>query len=191
MASCSDGIKIEKPKLSQKYQIKIKKINKLKKLYNSKKLLLKNEKTKQPKSKQEKNLKAKIENYKLDYIHKESTKIVNKSSIIVSNQIPTKRKKIDKKLNYLSLGTLSKPFQNMLCYKAIRAGRTFKVIPEKDLIWAFSKCCTNQTRTNYRIRVWKCKECGKVHDFTTNTYNKLLSVFKNTLRIGHDTPNSV
>ncbi|WP_397600356.1 RNA-guided endonuclease TnpB family protein [Silvanigrella sp.] len=191
LAKCSNGIKIDIPKISIKYIRKIKILNKLKKKFLKKKPILKILKRKAPKTKQEKNLRAKIENIKLDHFHKESSKIINFSSSIITNQISVKRKKSDKNNHFISFGPISKPFQNMLCYKAIRAGRTFKVIPEKDLIWAFSKCCSLQPRTILRIRVWKCRKCGKINHFSTNADKNLLSVYKNPLRIGHDTPRSI
>ena len=191
LAKCSNGIKIDRPKISIKYVRKIKIFNKIKKNILKKKSKLKLIKRKAPKIKQEKNLRAKLENIKLDHFHKQSTKIINFSSAIITNQITAKRKKSDKNNHFISFGAISKPFQNMLCYKAIRAGRTFKVIPEKDLIWAFSKCCSSQPRTNLRIRVWKCRKCGKINHFSTKADKNLLSVYKNPLRIGHDTPRSI
>ena len=189
--SCSDGTKITKPTLSLKMVQKLKRFNKSRKIfYKSNNILKKNIKN-PPKYKQEKNLKAKIENIKQDYYHKESTKIVKKSILIVSNNYKIKKNKIRKKRKSLIINSDVKTFQNMLCYKAIRAGRTYKIVPEKNPTLTCSKCCFMQPRTRIGIRVWNCRKCNLVNDFGANASKSILLAYKNSLRIGHDTPKCV
>jgi putative transposase len=191
LVSCSNGTKIKKPILSLKVIKKLKNFNKSRKIFLKKIKKLKKNKLILPKLKQEKNLKAKIANIKQDYYHKESTKIVKNSSLIILNSHNKKSNKLLKKRKPLTLSSDIKTFQNMLCYKAVRAGRTYKVIPGKNQNWTFSKCCIMRPRIRIGMRVWKCRNCNKVNDYGANASIHLILAYKNSLRIGHDTPQCI
>lgn len=188
LVSFHDGRIIKKPKFSLKLEKKISKINKKKKILLMKNKRIKNLKKTLGKSKIEKRLAAKLENIKQDFLHKESTKVVNSSALIITNKLPNYTKKFDKKNIYLSTRFNIKNFQKMLSYKALRAGRAYTVVPEKNLVLAPFKCCCKQSRIDIRKRAYVCRKCGKRSLFTTHASINLYFASKHLFRIGHDTP---
>ena len=82
LATCSNGEKIERPNLRKLALIQIKKLKKCQK-YAQKKQSKSKKYLPLPKLKQERNIHAKIANTRQDYLHKESTKLVKKCSLIV------------------------------------------------------------------------------------------------------------
>ncbi|WP_172603857.1 hypothetical protein [Fluviispira sanaruensis] len=77
-----------------------------------------------PIAKQERKLHVKVANIRQDYLHKESTKLAKKCSLIVVDDIPCKFMHRNKKLSGISLDLGIGMFKSMLKYKAVRAAST-------------------------------------------------------------------
>ena len=82
LATCSDCEKIERQNLRKVALVKIKRLKKCQR-YAQKKQSKSKKYYPLPKLKQERNLHAKVANIRLDYLHKESTKLIIKCSLLL------------------------------------------------------------------------------------------------------------
>ncbi len=69
-----------------------------------------------PKAKKERKLHVKVANIRQDYLHKESTKLVKKCSLIVVGDVPCKLMNRNKKLSGISLDSGIGMFKSLLKY---------------------------------------------------------------------------
>lgn len=184
LATCSDGIKIERPNLRKPFLTKIKKLKKCQRFaqrIQSKSNIFRP----LPKSKQEKNFHAKIANKRQDYLHKESLKIVKKSSLIVVGDVPCKLMNRSKNLSGISYDSGIGMFKNMMKYKADRAASTYKEFSERNSSRTCSKCRHRLPRIGLGVRVWICENCESVHDRDTNAAVNILHAYQTKFRMGY------
>jgi putative transposase len=134
------------------------------------------------KSKRVKKIHTKIANRRKDFLHKESTKLVNSYGFIVLGDIKSsKLVKSNLAKSIYDAGWFS--FKSMIEYKShLRAGYTITV-SERLTTQTCSVCyCIGGPKgiAGLGIREWSCSECGTIHDRDVNAA-------KNILRIGLDT----
>jgi len=141
-----------------------------------------------PKLKQEKNIHAKIANTRKDYLHKESTKLVKKCSLIVVGDVPCKLMNRSKTLAGISLDSGIGMFKAMTKSKAVRAASTYKEISERNSSRTCSKCSFQLPRIGLGVRNWNCERCGAVHDRDVNASINILQAYRASFRSGHATP---
>lgn len=176
LASMSDGTKIERPNLRAKYLKKIRKIEQTRK-FARRKAAKEKRYGKLPKSKQVATLAAKIANTRADYLHKESTKLIQRSDIVVMGNVSCKLMNRNKKLSGISLDTSLGAFRTMLRYKADRAGATYVEVSEKGSTQTCSSCGwqhPKERRIGLGVRFWKCGTCGALHDRDINAAKNIL-----------------
>lgn len=186
LASCSNGEKIERPNLRKAALTKIKRIKKCQH-YAQKKQSKCKKFFPLPKLKQEKKLHAKIANMRQDYLHKESTKLVKKCSLIVVGNVPCKLMNRSKTLSGISLDSGIGMFKQMMKFKAVRAASTYKEISERNSTLTCSHCREKRPRIELGVRCWNCEKCGSVHDRDTNAAINILHAYKANTRSGHAT----
>ena len=145
LAAISDGTKIEGPKLRAKYLSKIRKIEKTRKSARRRQAKLKKF-GRLPKAKIVSNLSAKIANMRKDYLHKESTKLVQRTKTIVMGNVSCKFMNKNPKLSGVSLDAGLGSFRAMLRYKAARAGATYVEVSERDSTQTCSNCGWKHSR---------------------------------------------
>jgi transposase len=186
LATCSDGHKVERPNLRKSFLIKIKKLKKCQR--HAQRLQSKSKVFKPlPKLKQEKKLYAKIANARRDYLHKESLKIVKKSSLIVVGDVPCKLMNRSKNLSGISYDSGIGFFKSLLKYKAVRAASTYKEFSERNSTRTCSKCSFVLPRIGLGVRIWSCEKCGSVHDRDTNASINILQAYQVKFRMGYHT----
>ena len=176
LATMSDGTKIERPNLRARYLEKIRRLEKTRRFARRQAAKTKHY-GKLPKAKQVASLAAKIANTRQDYLHKESTKLVNRSSILVMGDVPCKFMNRNKKLAGISLDTALGSFRSMLSYKADRAGATYVEVSEKDSTQTCSSCRwkhPKESRIGLGVRQWKCGGCAAEHDRDINAAKNIL-----------------
>jgi transposase len=182
LAALSDGTKIERPNLRERYLKKIRGIEKTRRFARRKEAKTKKY-GKLPKSKQLQNLHAKVKNARDDYLHKESTKLVERSAVLIVGKLPCKFMNRNRRLSGVSLDNGIGKFKTMLGYKADRAGVTFQEISEKNSTQTCSACGWQhpaKNRIGLGVREWKCGICNSMHDRDVNAA-------RNILRMGHHT----
>jgi putative transposase len=180
LAALSDGTKIESPKLRAKFLEKIKRLEKTRK-FSRRKAAKSKKYLKLPKQKQERNLHAKIANCRADYLHKESTKLIQKYKLIVVGDVPCKLMNKSKNLSGVSYDSGIGMFKTMLNFKAKRAGSTYLEVSERNSSQTCSKCGwkhPQEKRIGLNVREWTCESCGSRHD-------RDLNAATNILRMGH------
>jgi transposase len=187
LATCSDGEKIERPNLRKDALIKIKRLKKCQR-YAQKMQSKSKHFMPLPKAKQEKKLHVKIANKRKDYLHKESTKLIKKCSLIVVGDVPCKLMNRSKTLAGISLDSGIGMFKSMMKSKAVRAASTYKEISERNSTLTCSKCRVKRPRIELGVRCWHCENCGAVHDRDTNAAINILQVYRDSIRSGHATP---
>jgi len=187
LATCSDSTKIERPNLRKPAIIKIKRLKKCQR-YAQKKQSKSKKYVPLPKLKQEKNIHAKIANTRKDYLHKESTKLVKKCSLIVVGDVPCKLMNRSKTLAGISLDSGIGMFKAMTKSKAVRAASTYKEISERNSSRTCSKCSFQLPRIGLGVRNWNCERCGAVHDRDVNASINILQAYRASFRSGHATP---
>jgi putative transposase len=191
LASLSDGRKIERPNLREKFLKKMKALEKTRKFARRKAA-----KSKKygalPKLKQERSLHSKIANSRADYLHKETTRIVQDLKLIVVGDVPCKLMNRSKNMAGISLDSGIGMFKNMLNYKAARAGSTYIEVSEMERHggaepqtcshcgWKHPKerriglgkgCPRQQLRPEEQLLSgegeWRCESCGSHHTTAT------------------------
>jgi putative transposase len=185
LAMCSDGTKIHRPNLRPAALVKIKRIKKCQ--HSAQKKQAKNKKyLPLPKLKQERNLHAKTKNQRQDYLHKESTKLIKKCSLVVIGDVPCKPMNRSKTLSGISYDSGIGMFKSMVKYKALRAASTSTEFQERNSTRTCSKCRFVRPRIELGVREWACEKCLVLHDRDTNAAQNILHAYRSAFPIGHD-----
>lgn len=182
LATMSDGTKIRRPELRSQYLDKIRRLEKTRH-YARRKAAKSKKYGPLPKTKQMQNIHAKVKNARDDYLHKESTKLVKRSAVLIVGKLPCKFMNRNRRLSGVSLDNGIGKFKTMLGYKAARAGVTFQEISEKNSTQTCSSCGwqhPSKNRIGLGVREWKCGACNSIHDRDVNAA-------RNILRMGHHT----
>lgn len=181
LASLSDGSKIERPNLRAGFLAKMKKLEKTRAFARRK-----GAKNRRygilPKVKQERNLAAKIANKRKDYLHKESTKLVERTKLIAVGNVPCKLMNRSKNMSGISLDSGIGLFKAMLNYKAARAGSTYFEVSERNSTQTCSNCTLKSARRiELGVREWSCEGCGSHHDRDINAARNILRTGRGAL----------
>ena len=162
LATCSDGSKIEAPRWYRNQQKRLAEFQRKRKPRNVR------------------NLHAKIANRRLDFLHKETTKLVNDCELIVVGDISSS--KLTKTNMAKSVNDAGwSMFRRLLEYKAIARKVVYREVSERFTTQACS-CCGAiggpKGREGLEVREWVCSACGAVLDRDVNAA-------LNILRLGH------
>jgi IS605 OrfB family transposase len=126
---------------------------------------------------------ARIANARKDWAHKTTTGIVNRSRlIVVGNVSSTKLSKtrMAKSVHDAGWGQL----RTLLKYKASRLGVLYGEVNEA---WSSVTCADCLARSGPRglsalgVRVWRCADCGCIHDRDHNAARNILRLGRETL----------
>jgi putative transposase len=178
LATISDGTKIERPNLRAIYLEKLRKYEKTRK-FARRKQAKERKFGKLPKAKQVANLAAKIANKRNDYLHKESTKLIQRTKIIAMGDVPCKLMNRNRKLSGISLDSGLGMFKNMLNFKAKRAGSTYVEVSERNSTQTCFKCGTKPLlRIGLGVRNWTCDKCNEHHDRDINAARNILQTYR-------------
>ncbi len=162
LATCSDGRKIEAPRWYRNQQRRIA------------------EHQRKKRSRQARNLHVKIANCRKDFLHKESTRLVQTCELIVVGSVSSSglaKTNLAKSVNDSGWAM----FKHFLEYKAIARKVVFCEVSEHLTTQACSGCGAisgPKGRKGLGIREWVCSECNAVHDRDVNAA-------LNILRLGH------
>ena len=162
LATCSDGRKIAAPRWYRNQQRRIA------------------EHQRKKRSRQARNLQAKIAHRRKDFLHKESDRLTKECELIVVGDISSSglaKTNMAKSVNDAGWST----FKNLLSYKAIARKVAYCEVSERLTTQACSGCGAisgPKGREGLGIREWVCGECGSVHDRDVNAA-------MNILRLGH------
>jgi transposase len=183
LATLSDGTKIERPNLRERYLRRIRSIERTRKFARRRQA-----KSKSfgglPKACQIRSLHAKVAHARSDYLHKESTKLVGRCRQLTLGALPCRFMNRNRHLSGISLDNGLGKFKTMLRYKAVRAGVAFQEISERNSTQTCSTCGWRHPRANrigLGVREWRCPRCEAVHDRDVNAAI-------NILRMGHHAP---
>ena len=110
-----------------------------------------------------------IANYRSDFLHKLSRRLVDENQVIVTENLNvkamTKNRKLSKAISQVGWGI----FCTMLKYRAEWDG---KVYLEVDRFFPSSKTCSHCDRTRKElplsVRSWQCRGCDTKHDRDIN-----------------------
>jgi putative transposase len=178
LATTSDGSKIDRPNLRSKYLKKLRKLERTRKFCRRKQSKSKKF-GKLPKAKQMANLSAKVANKRNDYLHKESTKLIQRTKIIAMGDVPCKLMNRNRKLSGISLDSGLGMFKNMLNFKAKRAGSTYVEVSERHSTQTCFKCGWKPLlRIGLGVRNWTCGGCGENHDRDINAARNILKAYR-------------
>ncbi len=130
-----------------------------------------------------KRIHAKIANQRKDFLHKETTKIVRRFSHIYVGDVNAgglAKTNMAKSVNDAGWST----FRNMLAYKSIKNGATYREVNERFSTQVCSGCGSiagPKGQTDLNKRDWVCVHCDCSHDRDVNAA-------LNILRLGHQAP---
>ncbi len=164
LATCSDGRKIEAPRWYRNQQRRIA------------------EHQRKKRSRQARNLQAKIAHRRKDFLHKESDRLTKECELIIVGDVGSARlakTNMAKSVNDAGWSM----FRNLLEYKAIARKVVYREVSERFSTQTCSGCGAiggPKGREGLGIREWVCGECGAVHDRDVNAA-------LNILRMGHHT----
>ena len=164
LATCSDGRKIEAPRWYRKQQRRIA------------------EHQRKKRSRQARNLQAKIAHRRKDFLHKESDRLTKECELIVVGDVcSSKLTKTNMAKSVNDAGWAM--FKTLLSYKAIARKVVYREVSERLSTQTCSHCGAvggPKGREGLGIREWVCGECGAGHDRDVNAA-------LNILRMGHHT----
>lgn len=117
----------------------------------------------------------KVKNQRKDFQHKLSRTIVNKCKVFISENLNisgmVKNHKLAKEISSVAWGQ----FLTFVKYKLERKGGLFIKV---DRFYASSKLCNKcgYKKTDLKLsdRIWKCPQCGTVHDRDINAKDNIL-----------------
>ena len=164
LATCSNGSKIEAPRWYRNQQRRIA------------------EHQRKKRSRQARNLQAKIANRRKDFLHKESDRLTKECELIVVGDVGSSKltqTKMAKSVNDAGWAL----FKNLLSYKAMARKVVYREVSERFSTQTCSGCGAisgPKGREGLGVREWVCGECGAVHDRDVNAA-------LNILRMGHHT----
>ena len=162
LATCSDGRKIEAPRWYRQRQRRIA------------------EHQRKKRSRQARNLHAKIAHRRKDFLHKESDRLTKECELIVVGDVCSSKlakTNLAKSVNDAGWAT----FRHLLEYKAMARKVVYREVSER-LSTQTCSCCGSiggpKGREGLGVREWVCGECHAVHDRDVNAA-------LNILRLGH------
>ena len=164
LATCSDGTRIEAPRWYRNHQRRIA------------------EHQRKKRSRQARNLQAKIANRRKDFLHKASDRLTKECELIVIGDVCSSKltkTSMAKSVNDAGWST----FKNLLSYKAIARKVVYREVSERLSTQTCSCCgavCGPKGREGLGVREWVCGECHTIHDRDVNAA-------LNILRMGHHT----
>ncbi len=154
----SDGNKIANPKTLQKHAKRLAMAQRA----NKKRLVT--------------SISLKIKNIRKDFLHKESTKLVNNyKKIFVGNVSSSQLVKTKMAKSVLDAGWGA--LKSMLEYKANWLGVDFKVVDERYSSVTCSSCFERSGPSGLSalgVRIWECKKCDTSHDRDVNAAQNIL-----------------
>ena len=166
----SDGEKIANPKNLYKYERKLTKLQrrlsrKLKGSKNRYKMRIKVARVHE-----------KISNARGDFLHKLSSRIIDKNQVIVSEDLSVKNMVRNHRLAKAISDVSWSEFTRQLEYKSEWYGRTYIKI---DRFYPSSQICSdcgfrNKEIKDLSIREWTCENCGNHHDRDINASKNIL-----------------
>lgn len=162
LATCSDGTKIEAPRWYR----------------NQQKQLAEHQRKRR--SRQARNLHARIANRRKDFLHKAADRLTKTCELIVVGAISSAKltkTKMAKSVNDAGWAI----FRHLLEYKAIARKVVYREVSERFTTQTCSHCGTvsgPKGRKGLGIREWVCSQCGAVLDRDVNAA-------LNILRLGH------
>jgi len=168
LATLSDGVKIEAPRLYRKSEAKLATIQRARKV-----------------PKRVRAIHAKVANRRKDFLHKESTKIAEKYGFIAIGDVdPSKLTQTTMAKSVLDAGWSD--FKRMLSYKAITHGGSTLEVCESWTSQVCSECgCLPASRprgiADLAVREWRCDDCGTIHDRDVNSARNILRLGLETL----------
>ncbi len=158
LATMSDGNKIANPKTLQKHAKRLAMAQRA----NKKRLVT--------------SISLKIKNIRKDFLHKESTKLVNNyKKIFVGNVSSSQLVKTKMAKSVLDAGWGA--LKSMLEYKANWLGVDFKVVDERYSSVTCSSCFERSGPSGLSalgVRIWECKKCDTSHDRDVNAAQNIL-----------------
>ena len=163
-ATCSDGIKLERRRITDEFAGKLGKAQR----GNKTRLV--------------KTIHARIKNKRNDAIHKFTTEMVRSYGAIFVGDVSSK-KLVKTKMAKSVLDTGWGMLKTQLEYKAIARSVVFLEVNERNTTQSCSSCgsipaSSPKGSAGLGIREWTCCECGTTHDRDINAA-------KNILRLGH------
>lgn len=162
MATCSDGTRIEAPKLYRRHERRLAVAQRA------------------GNKRRAKAIHAKIRACRKDFIHKVTTALVRENALIaVGNVAPSKLAKTRMAKSVLDAGWSM--FRSQLRYKCQQARAVYLDVDEKFTTQACS-CCGAISDSSPKgmgalgIRAWVCSECGASHDRDVNAARNILAL---------------
>ena len=180
LATTSLGEKVERPDLRSRQMVSLRKLERQRRFARRLQSRL-NQFSALPKDRQFRNLHAKVANQRKDDLHKKSSKLVRDSKVIILGDLRCAFLNRSKTLSGISLDSGLGMFKQMLRYKSVRDGVTFKEVSERDSTQTCSSCGWKhppQARIGLGVREWTCPCCHDHHDRDVNAA-------RNILRMGH------
>lgn len=118
----------------------------------------------------------KISNARGDFLHKLSSRIIDKNQVIVSEDLSVKNMVRNHKLAKAISDVSWSEFTRQLEYKSEWYGRTYIKI---DRFYPSSQICSdcgfrNKEIKDLSIRKWTCENCGNHHDRDINASKNIL-----------------
>ena len=127
----------------------------------------------------------KIANQRIDFLHKQSSKLIKENQIIVLEDLNVKGMMKNEKLTQ-RIGNCSwSEFIRLLEYKAEWYGRTVHKI---GIFFPLSQLCSVCGYQNAQVKAlsimeWVCPKCGSIHDRDTNASKNILKQGLKELKI--------
>jgi len=174
-AILSNGKKVNNPKYQKKYEQKLK---------NQQKILSRKQKGSNNRNKQRikvAKIYEKINNCKLDFLHKLSSKLINENQIIcledlkISKMLQTKNsnKIMNKNINNVSWNKFTMQLQYKTDWYGVIIQKVNQYFPSSQLC---SDCgFKNIQIKDLSIREWICPNCGEIHDRDINAATNILN----------------
>lgn len=170
LASLSDGGKVEMPRFYRKSEETLAMAQRARK------------------TKRVRSIHRKIANRRKDFLHKRSTEIAKQYGLIVIGDVsPSKLAQTRMAKSVLDAGWSD--FKRMLSYKAIMHGGSTLEVSERLSTQTCSECgCLPPSRprgiAGLSKRMWRCDDCGAIHDRDENAARNILRVGLHTLVAG-------
>jgi IS605 OrfB family transposase len=178
LATISDGTKVDRPNLRAKYLLKMRRLERTRKAARRRQAKSKRY-GRLPKARQFAGLAAGVAQTRVDYLHKESTKLIARTRTIVMGNLSCRFVNRNPKLSGISLDSGLGMFRGMLRYKAQRAGATYVEVSERDSTQTCSNCgWRHPQRIGLGVRQWTCGGCAVEHDRDINAARNILAAYR-------------
>jgi putative transposase len=120
-------------------------------------------------------LHAKIQDYRKDYYHKVSTRLINENQVVAVETLDVKsmlkKKKLSKSISDVGFGQLV----SFLTYKAKWYGRQLLKVDQWFPSSKMCFCCKGIVKSiSLSVRRWQCSGCGEQHDRDINAAKNVL-----------------